>query len=487
MKRMNVGVAGVLVLAAAGAAFATDYTIAVDGTNLIAEPFLTAYIGLHCFDGSSAYCIVRGVPVATGQWGSDIVRVNNIDTTPTTTLLVSNVQWKAFLGLNPSGTECERELYNYSTILPGNRMAVIGDYLQFMDHGRQAYAPGATPPNCSTGSYATDAVYRVNKHTGQMSVFVSNDQFREFLGLEGLANSPKFNTGAIAFSSTNDMLVYEEVSHSLIQIDPEGNLRLLISRQEFRDYYGYEPPDAVSALSFDSQGRLYWALKGGFGGASGAIHRRNCDGSFVRMISQQDIWNVTSTFANSTFFDIYVGPDDRLYFYEGGSGSTFSILYFDVNDANLPHTIDNTLPAGVIKFYLTAAQLTAGPAGSKYVSSFSSRGSNLTWSTGLSAVSNDIYTKPLAGPCCQVSTCTCPWLPLADFNFDRRVTPEDFLTFTACATGPSVPYLPGALPAGCTVRPDCAGRIAPDLDADGDVDADDFAAFQRALTIQAPE
>ncbi len=496
MSRTSLLVFALVLWIGAGTSLADDYSVLVDGTNIFTQSWPLMLLDVQCFEGSTAYCIFRGkiqdLPSPfSSEWGSEIVRIDNIDTTPTTRVLLSNAQWKSFLGLNINGTDCDKELYYWALIQPGDRVAIVGDYLQYLDYGRSGYAPGATEPNCETNGFNMDAVYRVNKDTGAISVFVSNQAFKTFLGMEDTPgeapNNPKFNSGAVAFSSTGEMAVYEVNTHSLILIDAVGNLSLLISRAEFQSYYAYEPINAVSALAFDSQGRLYWGLNGGNGGASGAIHRRNCDGTFVKMINQQDIWAVTGGSTRTLFFDIYVGPDDRLYFYDGGSGSSYSILHFDVNDVNLPHTGGGSLPVGVVQYYLMATQLTNGPGGSKYVSNFNSWGSNLVWSTGLSpATTNDIYFKPLAGPCCQNTDCTCPWLPLTDFDRNRKVDADDLLMFAACATGPSIPYAPSSMPPGCSIQADCHGVIPADADSDGDVDAADFASFQRTLMIGLP-
>jgi hypothetical protein len=70
----------------------------------------------------------------------------------------------------------------------------------------------------------------------------------------------------------------------------------------------------------------------------------------------------------------------------------------------------------------------------------------------------------------------------ADFNGDGSVDRDDFEIFSRCLTGPNVAYDPHNLTHGC---PGCAlphnteGIIPADLDADGDVDLHDFAAFQR--------
>ena len=76
-----------------------------------------------------------------------------------------------------------------------------------------------------------------------------------------------------------------------------------------------------------------------------------------------------------------------------------------------------------------------------------------------------------------------------DFNQDDHVDADDLETFYACDTGPGIPYNPATLPAPwprCTLTPDGNGRIAADFNYDGDVDAADFAVFQRCWSGSLP-
>ncbi|MBI4579000.1 MAG: hypothetical protein HY718_04815 [Planctomycetes bacterium] len=74
----------------------------------------------------------------------------------------------------------------------------------------------------------------------------------------------------------------------------------------------------------------------------------------------------------------------------------------------------------------------------------------------------------------------------ADFDHTCGVGWADLDVFAACAVGPGIPYQPENLPAGCTLIPDTLGFIPADLDRDRDVDAMDFAEFQREWTGEGP-
>ncbi len=66
-----------------------------------------------------------------------------------------------------------------------------------------------------------------------------------------------------------------------------------------------------------------------------------------------------------------------------------------------------------------------------------------------------------------------------DLDRDGDVDADDFAIFAACVIGPAIPYEPGSLPPGCFLVPDGDGIIAADFDRDGDVDQSDFGVLQR--------
>jgi hypothetical protein len=76
---------------------------------------------------------------------------------------------------------------------------------------------------------------------------------------------------------------------------------------------------------------------------------------------------------------------------------------------------------------------------------------------------------------CAGATCSV----CGDFNGDLATDSDDLAIFRACSTGPTVLYNSTALPSGCALASDTEGKIKPDSDGDGDVDADDFGALQR--------
>ncbi len=66
----------------------------------------------------------------------------------------------------------------------------------------------------------------------------------------------------------------------------------------------------------------------------------------------------------------------------------------------------------------------------------------------------------------------------ADLDRNMVVDARDLGLFTACSTGPNIPYDP----AGCTLTPGATGYLPADFDSDGDVDMDDFGVLQRCYS-----
>lgn len=391
------------------------------------------FLDTYAFDGTTVYCIVHDVESnSTPYWDQQIVRVDHYRTAPTRTELVSNAQWIALTGINPA--EGQR-------LLPGTRSKVIGDYFQFLDH-------------------STDAVYRVNKQTGQLTVFASK------AAIEAVAGGTVNLGEECDFTSDDRMLIYDQNTEHVLAIDPAGNISILVHASVISGFYGYSPVNFIAGgLTADPSGNVYWTLTktGSTGSAGGGIYKWDAGSGMVsQLLTELDIQVASESFGNKAFNDLYFGPDCKLYLYDREAGSR-QILVFDPVD-----------PVGTLKVYLSNAELLAGAMGSYFIGMFQAEGYDLTWcSGGLSRypLNADIYAKRLAG------------IPpaRADFNFDSFVNQVDLDSFKGCRTAPAVPYDPDNLPEACLQVPDCHGIIPADLDRDGDVDHSDFGMFQRCF------
>jgi hypothetical protein len=372
----------------------------------------------HCFEGTTGYFIVRGIEsIITPEWESQITKVESIGGTTTTTLLVSNAQWKAYLGTTDPAL----------TILSGNRMAIMGDYLQFLDS-------------------STDAIYRVHKTTGAISVLASKAAIAAVTG-----NPDVRLIDADDFSPCGDMAFYDEKTDNVLSVDPSGNISVLISTADLGTAYGCPvPPPSnynfiAGGMTFDRKGNLYWALTDtGSTCGGGCIYRRAVDGTITRILTEPDIWAVTTANPPAVAFnDIFAAPDGNVYFYDRRD-TVDSILYFDPAD-----------PVNTLAVFITEAQIQAGPAGPGEVNvgALNAFGSKLTWHH----IDRwyDLYAKTMAAPR-KVA---------ADADEDGDVDLADFSHFQSCFNGPNRP-------------PTAAGCCDMDFDKDSDVDLADFGVFQ---------
>lgn len=421
----------------ANAALAQSYSTLIPFSNMRVGTNYW-YMAVHTIENdTTAYCINRDVESnVTPTWDQQIVRVDNAFTNPTPTLLVSHEQWVAFTGINPA---------TQGNMLPGARMRVIGDYLQFLDQN-------------------TDQIYRVHKTTGAISVFVSKAQI---LALTGGINV--FLLEDCDFGPDNRMAFYDQTSKHLIEVDVNGNLSILISQTQMANFYtslgSTVPVNGVSGgMAYDSNGNLYWALSNTgstSGSAGGCIYKRDvATGVMSRVLTQLEIQLASNSFGNAAFNDIIVAPDCRVYLINRESGAR-AILSF---------ALDN--PSATLAMYLDQTTLSSGDMNTfpAFIGELNYYKNNLNFSSGgLSAISSSVYTKRLAGiPAVR-----------ADFNADGPVNQLDIDLMKGCQTRASVLYDPEHLPVACTLTPDCRGYLPADLDQDGDVDGDDFGMLQR--------
>jgi hypothetical protein len=80
---------------------------------------------------------------------------------------------------------------------------------------------------------------------------------------------------------------------------------------------------------------------------------------------------------------------------------------------------------------------------------------------------------------------TCGAQP-GDLDGDAVVDQRDIQYFSACATGPTIPYTIGSIPPMCTLLSDPEGFLLADFDRDGDIDQEDFGIMQRCYNGSRP-
>ena len=233
-----------------------------------------------------------------------ITKVTNLNGTQTFTELVSTAAWVAAGGKAAGMTP----FYGFS---------ISGDYLQFGDAGQ------------------TNAVWRVNKNTGEATQYVTNAQILAYT--QGTA--AKITTPGET-APNGEFVFYETNSGQLLATNGTGVVNSYLNSAQLASVAGNS--SVTGSLAFDTTGNFYWGSN-----TSKAMFKRATDGTLSQVLGVSDVASVTGV-NGFGFKDIYGAPDGWVYFQDSSSKN---ILKFD--PAN---------PAGTLKNVLTDAELMAGPA-----------------------------------------------------------------------------------------------------------------------------
>ena len=288
-------------------AMANTYEVVADWAT-INNGGVSTSIFSAAVDGQTLYAQL------TGNNGSRLVRIDNLNGVQTHTELVTNAQWKAATG-SVAATVTLTTMYGFS---------LVGDYMQFND---------AT----------TDAVWRVHKSTGAITPYVTKAQIQAYTG----AGSPNLGTGADTFRGgpfAGQYVFFDSGSDSIMVTTGEGTLQTLIDTVTLQDLAGVGVTVASTGMGSDSQGNLYWG-----NGNSDEMYKRAPDGTITTILTPTQIKAVTGA-TGVGFKDIFPAPgsDGRVYWQDQTSTH---VLRFDPAD-----------PAGTLDIFLSSTELlTTGP------------------------------------------------------------------------------------------------------------------------------
>jgi len=349
------------------------------------EPQYTQ-VSSHCFDGDIAYVINYGVEsVITPIWEVKITKVSDICGNPSPATLVNNAAWMAFTN----------EEYGYS--MPGNRLSIVDGYLQYVDH-------------------ALESVIRVHNITGEISYFVTQ---ANITALTGQADASL--TGENAFNPIDQtMAFYDERSDCVLQVTSDGVLSIFISKAELQNAMNANYTNFISGgMDFDKDGNFYWTSSRSGSSGNGCIYRRTTDGVFSKIITENEIREMTPTSVYSAvaFNDLYAAPDGYLYFYDRRQ-DVDAIMCFAPDEPNN------------LTIFLTRSELIDGPAQIDNIDVFNHYGPFLSFSIigNTSRLGQGIYGKYLAGfPQTQQEVHELGYTLSGDWNQDCRVNNEDLL------------------------------------------------------------
>lgn len=319
------------------------------------------YASTHTFDGSTGYFIMRDVESnVTPTFDTQVSKVTNVgQPSQTRTTLVSTTDWANLTGGD--------------LILPGDRAAVLGGDLQFLDQ-------------------VSDAIYRANTTTGALSVLAAPADFTAVTGQATV--TLRADT---TFDATGNMYVYDDVSDQVMRVDTAGNVSVFITLGDLQTVTG--STSLVSyvsgGMSFDADDNLFWNLSNTSSSRSdpsrGNIYKRASDGTLSKAVEQADIWPVARTdmFFGAEFAamnDIILGADSLMY------------LYDRANDALLRFDPTDTDPASTLERLLGTQDLLDGPMSTENIDSFSVFQQKLTWNGFTANEGIFSYDTPIPTP-----------------------------------------------------------------------------------------
>ncbi len=408
-----------------------DYDVIVNSNDLLTEPQYDL-VGAHTFAFDSAYAIIRGIESEiTDEWETQIVRVDHFATNPTTTVLVTNAQWKAFTG----GDEAD-------TILPGNRMRVIGDSLQFLDQ-------------------TTDAVYQIHVSTGEIRVLASKGAIAAVTG-----DASVRLLGMSAFSPTGEMAFYEETTDTLLTVDQEGIVSILLTESNFVALYGRTMTNYISGgMTYDESGTLYWTDTHSGSSGNGSIWCLTPGMVALEVLSESTIKdNTESYYPQVAFNDLIATADGLLYFYDRRDDFD-AIVAFDPNGAEV-------FPGQRLVTLIDKQGLIDGPAGEDNVNSFGMYNGYLTWNM-IGRGGTDIYGIPLLYEA-EPSHCLGVWHygfgMAGDLDQSCQVDFKDFAVLALWWLG-------------CDGMADCGGQWLAGIDLRMDISMDAKINMGDMMTI----
>ena len=233
-------------------------------------------------------------------------KVTGVGTSPSASTITTLASWTADVGA-PSN----------SRVFTGFGMAIIGNDIQIVDT-------------------ENDSVFRLNKNTGAVSVYVPKATISAFVG--GTANVNNSN----GFSPTGEAVFYEGLSQSILQTTAGGGLSTLVTAAELVAAQGAGNTSVSSGITYDGSGNAYWAENN-----SDKVYKRASDGSISSILGPTELSPLIGA-AVTYSGDVFYAPDGWMYMRAGASASTQNIMKFD--PAN---------PSGTVQILVPSADLIA--------------------------------------------------------------------------------------------------------------------------------
>ena len=200
-------------------------------------------------------------------------KVTGVGTSPTTSTLTTLASWTADVGAPAN-----------DRVFTGYGMAIVGDSIQIID-----------------GS--NDAIYRVDKITGAVSVYCSKAAISAEIG--GASPSVANWNGV---SPTGEAVFYEMTSDSILITTGVDSITTLVTKAELSAAQGGDTT-VDSGMTYDSAGNLYWGEN-----TTDKLYKRDgTTGTITAVLEPADLIPLIGT-SISFSGDVYCAPDGFIYF-----------------------------------------------------------------------------------------------------------------------------------------------------------------------------
>ncbi len=295
-------------------------------TSLVVEliPFAVAdgarfsdFMYGHVSEGTSSFCQLTG-----GDYGVQITRVDGLGGALTETQLVAPSNWLAA----SAQTGC--------TTFYG--LDVWDDYVQF-------------------GDTFSKQIWRVNKHTGVITLHISRHAITNTLGITTLnwtsANMMDRRDGAAIF--------YESGSRQIVRALSTNDITSFISAQDLSNAFGYAV--IAGGMTIDANGIFY--AGSGTTGSTRVVFSRDATNGITIALPTDAISNLVRE-SSIIIQDIFCAPDGWIYLAVSRSANVNNILRFAPAD-----------PTGTVHLVLSKDDLAATVSGNQV--------SSLDWNNGL--------------------------------------------------------------------------------------------------------
>jgi len=285
----------------------------------------------HVIEGDAAYLTFSG-----SSANSQIVRIDNLHGTQVRTQLVSAAQWTTTTGA--------------SSINGAFGLGVVGDYLEFADS-------------------ASRAVWRINKQTGAIEVYVSYARLKELTGkpdaLLTSANAVNPVTGEITY--------FEARCRSFVTTGGSNVVSYFITALDMTNLCGSS--SVGDGATYDTGQNFYWGNND-----RDTIYIRTSAGTLQTSLPSNAIYAVTGL-SNATFGALhYLADNAFLYFMERNSGT---IMAYEPGAAN---------PGSTLQVFVDRDTLTNSVCGTSNLGCFKSDAGYLTFNNlNNDSTSNCLY------------------------------------------------------------------------------------------------